>query len=228
MSTRFSVEVDWAHNGTWSDESARVERVQVRSGFERAGAPVAAVGRCAITLRNHDRRYSPGNAAGPLYGQLLPRRPVRVRASDGAQSWTLFRGYIERIVPDAGAQGRGLCEIVCVDGLALPARQRIGVAHAESKSVAEAVGELVGAVYTPPATSYQDNGDALTHYGRAWQPERTTALDALRDVCRAVYGRFFLARDGTATYWARDSLQDAAAPAVLQVAAASCKLSRAQ
>ncbi len=221
MPTRFTLEVDWAHDGTWADETARVERVRIRSGFERAGAPVAAVGRCAITLRNHDRRYSPGNASGPLYGQLLPRRRVRVRATDGAQTWTLFWGYIERITPDAGAQGRGLCEIACVDGLDLLARQRIGVAHAESKPVAQAVAELVGAVYTPPATSYQDNGDALTHYGREWLPEYTTALDALRDVCRAVYGRFFLARDGTASYWARDSLQNPAVSAVLNLDAST-------
>ena len=217
MPTHFTVEVDWTHNGTWSDETARVEQVRIRSGFERAGASVAAVGRCTLTLRNHDRRYSPGNADGPLYGQLLPRRRVRVRATDGVHTWTLFWGYIERIVPEAGAQGRGLCEIACVDGLDLLARQRIGVAYTDGKPVTQAVAELVGAVYTPPATAYQDNGDTLTHYGRAWQPERTTALDALRDVCRAVYGRFFLARDGTATYWARDNLQNPAAPIVLHL-----------
>lgn len=217
MTTTFQVEIDWDHNGTWTDESAYVQRVQVRSGFAEPGDPVADVGRCVLTLDNATRRYSPGNAQGSLYGKLLPRRAVRVRATEGVQSWTLFRGFIERIAPDAGAWGAGTVQIVCVDGIALLDRQRTSVPHAASKAVDDAVSELVSAVYTPPATAYDDNGDAVTHYGRAWQPEQTTVLHALRDVVRAVYGRFYVARDGTPTFLTRDRLQNPATAAVLDI-----------
>lgn len=215
MTTTFRVDVDWNHDGTWTDESALVRRVQVRSGFAEPGDAVAAVGRCTITLDNTARRFSPGNTAGALYGKLLPRRAVRVRAISGAQSWTLFRGFIERIAPDGGAWSAGKVQIDCVDALALLARQRISVAHADSKTVSTAVAEIVSAVYTPHATAYSDNGDDLDHYGRAWQPEHTTALAALRDVAGAVYGRFYVARNGTPTFVTRTQLQNPAAAAVL-------------
>jgi len=78
-------------------------------------------------------------------------------------------------------------------------QQRIGVAHENSKAVDDAVSAVVASAYTPPATCYADNGDTLTHYGRSWQ-EQTSCLDALREIAEAVYGRFYVARDGTPTF----------------------------
>lgn len=209
MSITFTVGVDWGGSGSlFTDESANVRRVQIRSGFERPGVRVADVGRCTITLDNSDQRFSPEIVSGKLYGDLVPRRGVRVQASDGGTTWTLFRGYIETIRPMAGEYGERLVVLECVDGMALLARQAVGVAHEDTKDADAAVSAVVAAAYTPPATSYADNGDVLEHYGRSWEPERTTARDALREICQAVYGRFWVARDGTATYWSRTEEQD--------------------
>jgi len=107
MATAFTVEFDWDHDGTWTDETGRARRILVRSGFEQAGDRVAGVGRCTLTLDNRDRRFSPGNASGPLYGRLLPRREVRITASDGVYSWVIFRGFVEQLLPEAGQWGGG-------------------------------------------------------------------------------------------------------------------------
>lgn len=223
MAVTFTVEVDWSADGTWSDETARVRRVRARAGFAGARSPVAAPGACALTLDNRDRRFSPGNAASPLAGKLLPGRAVRVRASEGGDTWTLFRGTIARIAPEAGAWP-GAVTILCADGIARLARARVSVAHADTMPVDEAVSALVSAVYTPPALSAADNGDCLAHYGRSWEPEQTTALDALRDICRAVYGRFWVARDGTATFWSRRQQQDPSVSAALTLGAGAAPL----
>ena len=197
MAVTFTVEVDWHADGTWTEETARVRRVRARAGFAGLRSPVAAPGTCALTLDNRDRRFSPGNSASPLAGKLLPGRAVRVRASEDGNTWTLFRGTIARIAPEAGAWP-GAVTITCADGIARLARARVSVPHADAVPVDEAVSDLVSAVYTPPALSAADNGDSLAHYGRTWEPEHTTVLDALADICRAVYGRFWVARDGTA------------------------------
>jgi hypothetical protein len=218
MATTFLVEVKWSGT-TWTDETSRMRRARLWSGFERPGDFVAAVGRCALTFDNTDRRFSPGNTGGALYGSLNPRREVRVKASDGVTTWTLFRGYIERILPDAGEWAGGECVIECVDAIALLARQAVGVAHEDSKAVDEAVAAVVASAYTPPASSYSDNGDSLSHYGRGWNPEDTTALQALREIAEAVYGRFYIARDGTAAYISRDDRQDSSAPVALALGA---------
>lgn len=207
MTTTFTVLIDWDHNGTWSDESSRTQRVQARTGFDQPGDYVAGVGRCTLTLANDDGRFSPDNVRGPLYGKLLPRRPVLVRATDGSTTWTLFRGFIEHIAPTAGRYEPQIATITCVDGIALLDQQRISVAHAATKPVDEALAALVAATYTPPASLIFANGDTLSHYGEHWQPEHTTALDAIHDICRAVYGRFFVQRDGTVSYWSRREWQ---------------------
>jgi hypothetical protein len=217
LATTFTVAIDWDHDGTWTDETSRTLRAHIGSGFSASEDGVAEVGRCTLTLDNSDGRFSPGNASGALYGKLLPRRAVRVQASDGSQTWTLFRGFVERIQPDTGDYGGGECMIDCTDAMAILARQQMGVAHADSKAVDEAISAVVSAAYTPPATSYADNGDSLEHYGRSWQPERTTALDALREICAAVYGRFYIARDGTATYISRDDRLDSSTPLKLMI-----------
>ncbi|MEW6578646.1 MAG: hypothetical protein AB1435_05565 [Chloroflexota bacterium] len=216
MAVTFTVEVDWSVDGTWTDETARVRRVRARAGFAQARAPVAAPGTCELMLDNSDRRFSPGNSASLLAGELLPGRTVRVRASEDGDSWTLFRGTIARIAPEAGAWP-GAVTITCADGIARLARARVAVAHADEMPVDEAVSDLVSAVYTPPALSVADNGDSLAHYGRTWEPEQTTTLDALADICRAVYGRFWVARDGTATYWSRRQQQDPSVSAALVI-----------
>src|SRR3972149_3609153 len=137
MATTFTVEVKW-DTSNWTNESSRVRGAHVWAGFERPGDFVASVGRCSITFGNRDKRFSPGYAAGPLYGNLMPRREARVQASDGGTTWTLVRGYIERILPDAGEWSEGECVIECVDGRALLAGQAVGVAHESSKAVDEA------------------------------------------------------------------------------------------
>lgn len=216
MTTTFTVEVDWAHDGTWVDETARTQRVQIHSGFEAPGDHVAGVGRCRITLDNTDGRFSPGNRAGVLYRQLLAGRAVRVSASAGAQTWVLFRGLIAAIMPQTGPDGHTAL-LDCIDVIPVLARGPVSVAHSASKSVAEAVGAIVAAVCTPPGTAYADNGDTLEHYGRAWQPEHTSALEALNAIAEAVYGRCYVARDGTLTFMTRSQLLDPSTAPVLTI-----------
>lgn len=217
MATTISVEIDWTRSGTWVDETRRTRRVVTWAGFERPGDPVAAVGRATIELDNVDGRYSPENGTSPLAGNVAPRRPLRVRASDGAQTWTVFYGFIERIVPDAGHQGERRARLEAVDGVGRLAAQPLSAAYAGRMPVADAIETITGLAYTPPALAVSDNGDVLTHFGRAWLPEVTTCLDALRDVCQAVYGRFWQARDGTATYWTREQRQQGRGPLVLAI-----------
>jgi hypothetical protein len=214
MSVTFAVEVDWDGTGNWTDETPRLRSVRTWAGFAAAHDPVAAPGECQIVLDNRDRRYSPGNAASPLAGSLSPGRALRVLARDGAQTWTLFRGTLTRLVPETGAYP-GAVTLVAADWLAPLARARVSVPHAESVAVADAVTALVAAACTPPALQVADNGDRLAHYGRQWLPEHTTTLDALRDICRAVYGRFWAGRDGTLSFWSRRQQQDASVSAAL-------------
>jgi hypothetical protein len=78
---------------------------------------------------------------------------------------------------------------------------------------------IVAAAYTPPATAYDaginvfptscerwawSTGMSGQEPGRSQTPtEKVSALDRITDVCTADWGRFFIAGDGTATYYNR-------------------------
>lgn len=98
----YVAEIGWNNDSDFSDTGEVVtSRVRARQGIRlergrdqlRALAPPMA-GRCDFTLDNRSRDYSPEYASGPLYGNLLPGRPVRVRTTAPSAA-TLWRGFLD-------------------------------------------------------------------------------------------------------------------------------------
>jgi hypothetical protein len=175
MPTTFLFEIDWSNAGSWVDESANVLSARLRIGMAAGAALddlVAQVGTCLLTLDNSTRRYSPDYASGPLYGNLLPRRPVRVRATDGVSTWTLFRGTIDRIEPQAGLQSRRQAVIACVDALALLRDVRISMDLQRNRRADQLIAGAVNLAFGAPAasgtitfTTNPASGDSVTIAG---------------------------------------------------------------
>ena len=127
---------DWATQS--SDETARVldlaldRRLSLDSALGRGAGPVAQL---CVTLDNYDQRYSPYNAAGPLYANIsstattaggtsvrYPRlwlTPVRLRmgfydSSAGHEYLTVFSGLIDYPSETYGLEGERV-SLVCLD-----------------------------------------------------------------------------------------------------------------
>jgi hypothetical protein len=175
---------------------------------------VAEIGTCTITLNNESGRYSPDNAASPLYGQLLPRRPVTLTATDGVTVWPLFAGYIDQIAPEAGQYSSRHVVIACVDALALLAFQHVSLPLQQNVIADVLISQLVSATYTPTTTNYQTGNTAFDIAADLWSADRTTALDAIRECAASEFGRFFIQRDGTPTFYNRRSFFQPIAPAL--------------
>lgn len=82
---------------TWTDISAYVRAVNgVRvSRGKQTEIETTASGSCSLVLDNRDRRFDPTFAAGPYFGNLLPRRGIRIRALWNATYYPVFRGFVE-------------------------------------------------------------------------------------------------------------------------------------
>ena len=85
-----------ATSQTWVDVSQWVRRtpgVSIRRGRQRELDNFDA-GSCQITLSNRDRRFDPSYSAGPYFGNLLPRKQIRVTAYWGIAGYTMFQGWV--------------------------------------------------------------------------------------------------------------------------------------
>ena len=83
---RWQVLVDWFGAGVWGAAGVDVSDDVVGVGWRwgRCGLPVpefAPPATVELSLRNLNHRYTPGNTASPLAGQVQPGREVRLRAA---------------------------------------------------------------------------------------------------------------------------------------------------
>ncbi len=219
MTTTFKVEFDWANNGTWVDETQYVRSVKTWQGFEKPGDLVAAIGRCDIVLDNGTKRFSPAYALGALYGNLLPRRPVRVSGTSGATTWVMWSGFIELLHVEAGTLGERVVKVECVDGVVFLGRALSGAVYLDVIDVEWLVAEIWdSAGFDDEDLDIGNDNNYLYHVGRTWHPNQTTWRQALMEVCWSVWGRSYVARDGAPTYIGRADRQSGVGAAALVLA----------
>jgi len=104
---------------TWTDVTGYVRDMQISRGVNDDWQLVAD-GSATVTLSNRDRRFDPFNASGPYYGNLLPRRQIRIRATYSGTTYDVFRGFISGWPPewtDAGYDST--VTLSCFDALQL-------------------------------------------------------------------------------------------------------------
>lgn len=78
----------------WVDVTAYVRAFSVNRGRSSEFDHFPA-GRASLVLSNADRRFDPEHATGPYYGNLLPRRRLRIRATYAAVTYDVFHGYVD-------------------------------------------------------------------------------------------------------------------------------------
>jgi len=104
---------------TWTDVSAYVREMTIDRGVTDDWTFVAD-GLANVVLSNRDRRFDPFNASGPYFGNLLPRRQIRIRATSGGTTYDVFRGFVAGWPPewtDAGYDST--VTLSCFDALQL-------------------------------------------------------------------------------------------------------------
>jgi len=168
MAVTYSVFVDWDYSGTGApdfsqpadDITSYVMGCSGNIGIGKETAQLADVGKCSLTLRNTDRRFSPAYSGGALYGKLTPGKPVKVIVVDGS-NYDWFRGEIKSIMPSAGGQATGtngvksdrLCRIECVDNMERLRRTRIATPLLRSRYGHELITAAINKALNAPAAT---------------------------------------------------------------------------
>ena len=119
---------DWAADPDFSqaidDITADVQSVSFRRGKEKEDGNAPAATMDVQIKVGKVSKYSPDNAASPLFGKIFPWRVIRMRIYFGAAWYTKYFGYIStiQIKPKLNQQS---VYLYCTDGMDLLARQML-------------------------------------------------------------------------------------------------------
>jgi hypothetical protein len=125
-------EFGWASNPSvaigstsWTDESSKARGFSTKRGRNDETGTFQP-GTATITLDNRDRRFDPNYAAGALFGNLLPMRRVRIKATYNAVTYDVWSGFIDDI-PQAYDRGNkdATVTISCTDGFKVLSRLKL-------------------------------------------------------------------------------------------------------
>lgn len=154
----YQVLVDWNNDGlftgTYDDITLDVKEVKINRGKDRQLSRVPAA-TCEILLHaGLYAKYSALNAAGVLYGDIYPYRPVRVAAIYNSFVYDRFNGFLKKIRLDPHPSKQNV-SLYCVDAMERFGHHRI---YMEPVSMLEVLGTA-----SDGFAQYTDNVWATAH-----------------------------------------------------------------
>ena len=157
MTTAFTISIDWDRNNsftdTYDDVTARVMQVNWFLGMRQPWQDKADNTMLALTVRNDDRRYASENVTSPLFGKVVPQRPVRIQSSDGTTTRTHWVGWVEAIKPAVGRFGERTVQLLASGVMPFYQNTETKLPLQQNKRTDEVIAELIKEVVIPPALS---------------------------------------------------------------------------
>jgi len=183
------------------DITSRLVAAQIRRGKSQALDRIDA-GVLSVTVDNSDRTFDPLYENGPFFGQLIPRRSVRVTSNDQP----VFIGFVD----DFDIQYEpGVQSVVRIDASdALSVLTNAGLE--EFTPVSELSGARINAILDKPEIDWPadlreiDAGNSTMLDTDV--AEGTAALEYLQLVANSEFGTLFLGKDGKVVFRERNAV----------------------
>lgn len=129
-----TIAVDWDLDGSYVDAQSNITADVLSMTYGRGASfdgGMEGPGYCDLVVQNLDGKYNPDNSSSPLYGLVLPNRPVHVSAVYSGTTYGLFHGILRRATPRADRTATLHFE----DALSLLARAEAHVPYSRTRSI---------------------------------------------------------------------------------------------
>jgi len=197
----YRLEVDWSNQGsfeavwfpltfpvTWADgnpiDSGRIRSISCGFGRDRASQLTgrSKAGVLKATLDNRSGDYSSFNTSSPLYGYILPGRPVRLTATSDAQTRVvIWQGYLSQITPVAHTGGDSTAMLEAHGPLKEVNLDQIAVPMVENQRTDQVIDDILDAAGWGTGSDYRSLDEGKTTISRYWA-DRTYTVPALQDI----------------------------------------------
>lgn len=149
-----------------------------------------------VAFNNQNRYFDPTNASSPFYGQIVPRREVRVTAGTVVQ----FYGLVDDWNLDYNISGLSTASMTAFDGISLLAGQTLTAGTATS----QLSGARINAVLSDPGVNWPTGTRAIDAGGQTLQadviPASTNVMTYINTIEQTEPGIFFIDKSGNATF----------------------------
>lgn len=182
----YVVEISWANNGTFTgtgeNVTARTLHLEAFRGRDVNSQLTgkSAPGTMQVLLNNQSGDYNSFNSSSPLTGSLLPGRLIQLRAT-GPSTGTLWRGYIERIIPQPSVRGLDTVLIEAIGPLGFVNQKKVSLAVQTDAAPGSVVGSILTEAGWPNNTAHRDLDAGITVMRRSWF-DRQPAMKAMQEV----------------------------------------------
>jgi hypothetical protein len=171
------------------DITSNVTSVSMKRGKNRELERYSA-GQATVLLNNETRLFDPLNEDSVFYGNIIPRRAIRIRSGGFNQ----FIGVVEDWNLDYDVSGKSNASISAADGFSLLAQQTLTAGTATP----EKTGERVEAVLSMPSVAWplveRDIDTGTNDLGA--DVFEGNVLSYLQEVETSEQGQFFINKDG--------------------------------
>jgi hypothetical protein len=183
------------------DITPRLISTQVRRGKSQALDRIDA-GSVSITVDNSDRTFDPLYEDGPYFGQLIPRRAVRISAN----SRPVFEGFIEDFDIQYQPGVQSVVRIDVSDGFSVFNNAKLE----DFSPVSQLAGPRIEAVLDRPEVNWPNELREIDPGNSVMLDidvnEGTSALEYLKLVSSSEFGNLFMAKDGKIVFRERNSI----------------------
>ncbi len=190
----YCIEVSWDgtgnYDGAFDDITADVKELSWERGRE-SELRRADVGMLELRVNNDDGKYSPPLTTGDLYGNLKPKKPIRVRAFWGEVIYQ-YDGFLEDIRPHPHLDEQD-AYISAKDGLDFLSRADISTALFKNQLTGYLVGKISDAAGWSATKRAIDTGQDTVPYGY-WHDRK--ALRSLGDLEESELGFIYVNNEG--------------------------------
>jgi hypothetical protein len=193
----------WTLAGTFFyDVTQYVKDIQITRGKNRDIDSYSS-GESVVTMNNYNRYFDPTYQASPFYGNIIPRREVRI-SSNGIQQ---YFGTIDDWNLRYAVQGDSTVTFVTSDGFYRFNNQSLNAGTATVQTSGARISAILDDHNVNWPIAFRNIDTGVATLGADVIAEGTNVLSYLKLVEKTEFGAFFIAKDGKATFKDRTVVQ---------------------
>lgn len=180
----------------WADISEWVYSVNIKRGRNREYDRFSA-GTLQVELRNHERTFDPTYAFSPFFGEIFPRRMIRVFTDDVIQ----FVGFVEDWEFSYSPGGESLVSVSASDAFTKFSQFELQDVAVTEQLTGARVNAILNEFGWPASDRGVDVGSSVVAAGTA----TGSALSYLQQVEASELGYMFMGKDGSFKFRQRNN-----------------------